>query len=148
MSSRAQVVGEIRISIHRFERRRSSAIAVLADQRVNGWVFAESSYTGSEDDQLRTVGHRHAGAIDRLVAEPCAVKFMRIKINDSLLDGRIEYLEIDFQAQLSGTTEALDVVADEKAAHGKGTISRASDNGEHVDDGKMPQKTIGGVIEK
>src|ERR1700731_3879795 len=98
MSGCAQVACEIRISIHRFERCRSSAIAVLADQGVDGWVFAESSYTGSEDDQLRTVGQRHAGAVDRLVAEPCAVKFVRIKINHSLLDGRIEYLEIDFQA--------------------------------------------------
>src|ERR1700675_2934813 len=147
MSSRAQVVGEIRISIHRFERRRSSAIAVLADQRVDGWVFAESSYAGSEDDQLRTVGQRHAGAVDRLVAKPCAVKLMRIKINDSLLDGRFEYLEIDFQAELGGTMEALGVVADEKAAHGQSVVCRASDDGEYVDDGQMPQKTIGGVIE-
>src|SRR6202140_216784 len=147
MSSRAQVVGEIRISIHRFERRRSSAIAVLADQCVDGRVFAESSYTGSEDDQLRTVGQRHASAVDRLVAEPCAVKFMRIKINDSLPDGRIEYLEIDFQAQLGGTMKAFGVVADEKAAHRKSVVRRASDDGEYIDDGQMPQKTIGGVIE-
>src|SRR6266404_1676564 len=147
MSGRAQVVGEIRISIHRVERRRSSAIAVLADQGVDGWVFAESPYTGREDDQLRTIGQRHAGAVDRLVAEPCAVKFMRIKIDDSLLDGRIEYLEIDFQAQLGGTMEALGVVADEKPAHGKSVVGRASDNGEYVDDGQMPQKMIGRVIE-
>src|SRR5437879_504415 len=56
MSGRAQVAGEIRISIHRFERRRSSAIAVLPDQGVNGRVFAESSDTRREDDQLRTIG--------------------------------------------------------------------------------------------
>src|SRR6266404_1436041 len=147
LSGRAQVGGEIRISIHRFERSRSSAIAVLPDQGVNGRVFAESPDTGREDDQLRTIGQRHAGAVDRLVAEPCAVKFMRIKIDDSLLDGRIEYLEIDFQAQLGGTMEALGVVADEKPAHGKSVVCRASDNGEYVDDGQMPQKMIGRVIE-
>src|SRR4029077_7625549 len=123
------------------------AIAVLSDQTVNGWVFAESSYTGREDDQLRTVGQRHAGAVDRLVAEPCAVKFMRIKINDSLLNGRIEYLEIDFQAELGGTMKAFSVIADEKAAHGKSVVCRAADDGEDVDDGQMPQKMIGGVIE-
>src|SRR6266446_6258737 len=55
MSSRAQVAGEIRISIYRFECRRSSTIAVLPDQGVNGRVFAESSYTRREDDQLCTV---------------------------------------------------------------------------------------------
>src|SRR5260370_535555 len=147
MGGRAQVAREIRISMYCFERRRSSAIAVLADQDVDGWVFAESSYAGSEDDQLRTVGQRHAGAVDRLVAKPCAVKLMRIKINDSLLDGRFEYLEIDFQAELGGTMEALRVVADEKAAHGQSVVCRASDDGEYVDDGQMPQKTIGGVIE-
>src|SRR4029077_17261315 len=123
------------------------AIAVLSDQGVNGWVFAESSYAWSEDDQLRTVGQRHAGAVDRLVAEPCAVKFMRIKINDSLLDGRIEYLEIDSQAELGGTMKALRVVANEKAAHRKSVACRAADDGEYVDDGQMPQKIIGRVIE-
>src|SRR5207253_6062720 len=72
---------------------------------------------------------------------------MRVKINDRLLDGRIEYLEIDFQAQFSSAMEALGIVADEKAAHGKRTISRASDDGEYVDDGQVSQKAIGGVIE-
>src|SRR6266403_5323297 len=43
--------------------------------------------------------------------------------------------------------EALGVIADEKAAHRKSVVCRASDNGEYVDDGQMSQKTIGGVIE-
>src|SRR6266404_5161818 len=72
---------------------------------------------------------------------------MRVKVNDRLLDGRVEYLEIDFQAQFGGAMEALGIVADEKAAHGKRTISRASDDGEYVHDGQMSQKAIGSVIE-
>src|SRR5258708_13913985 len=43
--------------------------------------------------------------------------------------------------------KALGVVADEKPAHGKSVVSRASDNSEYVDDGQMPQKMIGRVIE-
>jgi hypothetical protein len=38
-----------------------------------------------KDEQLRTVGQCHAFRVDSLVAQPCAVKLMRIKIKKSLL---------------------------------------------------------------
>src|SRR6267378_887587 len=43
--------------------------------------------------------------------------------------------------------EALGIVADEKTAYRKPAIRSASDHGEHVNDGEMPQETIRGVIE-
>src|ERR1035437_7497418 len=46
-----------------------------------------------------------------------------------------------------GNMKALDVVADEKAAHCQPFIRRASDNGEYVDDRQMSQETIGRIIE-
>src|SRR5258708_33531936 len=98
VSRRAQVAGEIRIARHRFKSSRSSAIAVLANQRIDGCVFAELLYAGREDDQLRTLGQRHAGTIDRLVAQPRAVKLMRIEINDSLPDRPVQSLELHFTA--------------------------------------------------
>jgi len=47
MSSGAQVVSEIGIGADRFERRRSSAITVLANQRIDGGVFSKFLYPGA-----------------------------------------------------------------------------------------------------
>ena len=72
---------------------------------------------------------------------------MRVKINDSLLHWRVHRLEVHFQAQCGGAVKALNIVADEEAAHCQSFVRRTSDNGEHVDDGQMSQETIGCVIE-
>jgi len=44
-----------------------------------------------------------------------AVKLMRIKINDGLLDGCLQRLEVHFHTQFGGAVKALDIVADKKA---------------------------------
>src|ERR1700726_4981862 len=119
MSSCAQVAGQIRVSVHRFERGRSSVIAVLADQSVDPWIFTKCSYARREDDQLRIVRQRHARAVDCLIAQPGAVKFMRIKIHHSLPNGCVERLEVHFQAERGGTVKALRIVADEESAYGQ-----------------------------
>src|SRR5271170_8327054 len=75
------------------------------------------------------------------------MKFIRIKINDGLADGCVQRLKIHFQAELRGTVKALGIVADEKSAHSGPTFASASDNGKHVDDGQVPQETIGRAIE-
>src|ERR1700677_4110804 len=147
MSRRAQVAAEIRIGTHGFERGRRSAVAIFADQCVGIFVFAKFLYTRREDDQLCTVGERHAGTVDRLVAEPGAVKLVRIEINDSLADRCVQRLEVYFQAQRSGAVKALNIVTDKKAAHCQPVTLRASDDGEHIDDGQMSQESIGRVIE-
>src|SRR5579872_6705027 len=147
VSSRAQVVREIRIRTHGRESGRRSTIAVLADQRVDRPVFAKFLYAGRQDDQLRTVGQCHAGTVDCLVAQPCAVKLVRIEINDSFLHGRVHGLEVHFQAERGGAVKALNIVAYEKTAHSQTSIRHESDNGEHVDDGQMSQETIGCVID-
>src|ERR1700730_4471388 len=146
VSGGAQVTGEIRIGTYGFERGRRSAIAVFADQSIDGQVFAKFLYARREDDQLGTVGQRHAGSVDCLVSEPGAVKLIGIKINDSLSERRLHRLEVHFQAQRGGAVKALSVVADEKAAHRQPFIRRASDNGEDVHDGQMSQETIRRVI--
>src|ERR1700692_4050636 len=147
MSSRAQVAGEILIRVHRFERGRRSTIAVLADQSVDSRVFAKYSYARREDDQLRIVRQRHACTVDRLVAQPGTVKFMRIKINDSLPNVRLEGLEVHFQAERGGIVKTFSIVADEESAHCQLVVRGASDNCEYVDNGKISQETIGRVIE-
>src|ERR1700756_1342640 len=128
VSSRAQVAGEIRIGTHGCEGSRSSAITILADQRVDASIFAKFLYTRRQDDQLCTVGQCHARTIDSFVAQPCTVKFMRIEINDSLLHRRVHALDVHFQAQPGSAMKAFDVVPDEKAAHCQPIVIRASDN--------------------
>src|ERR1700733_1144871 len=107
MSSRTQVAGEIRIRVYRFERGRSSTIAVLADQSVDSPVFAECSYARRKDDQHRTIRQRHTSTVDRLVAQPGTVELMRIEINDSLADGRLEGLEVNLQAERGGLVKTF-----------------------------------------
>src|SRR5580658_11117797 len=135
VSCRAQVAREIRIGTRGFERGRSSAIPILADQPVYTSVFAKFLYTGREDNQLGSVGQGHPRTVNCLVAQPRAVKLMRVEIHDSLLDGRVHLLEVHFQAQCGGAVKALGIVADEKAAHSQPVVIRASDNGKHVDNG-------------
>ena len=50
-------------------------------------------FDGSErkDEQLRIVGQCHACTVASLVAQPCAVKLMRIKIKKSLLTSTRSY---------------------------------------------------------
>jgi hypothetical protein len=43
--------------------------------------------------------------------------------------------------------EALDIIADEQAAHGKPAIGPASNHGKHIDDGQMPQEMFRCVVE-
>src|SRR5580700_9851529 len=117
VSSRAKVVGEISIRTHGFESGRRSAIAVFADQRIDGPVFTKFLDAGRQDDQLRTVSQCHACAVDGLVAQPCAVKLVRVEINDSFLYGRVHGLEVHFQAERGGAVKALNIVANEKSAH-------------------------------
>src|SRR5579864_7435736 len=137
VSSRAQVAGKIRIDIYRFEGSRSSAIAIFADQRVDISVFTKFLYARREDDQLCAVGQGHPRTVDGLVTQPCAVKLMRIEINDSLLHRRVHRLEIHFQAERGGTVKALGIVANEKSAHGQAAVRSAPDDGKHVDNGQM-----------
>src|SRR5579863_8832061 len=147
VSCRAKIVRKIRIRTHSFESGRRSTIAVFADQRIDGPVFAKFPYARGEDDQFRAVGQCHACAVDGLVAQPCAVKLVRIEINDSFLYWLVHRLEVHFQAECGGAAKALNIVADEEAAHCQTPIRHESDNGEYVDDGQMSQEAIGCVIE-
>src|ERR1039458_2739778 len=75
------------------------------------------------------------------------MNLLRIEIDDGLLDGFIGDLEVDFEAQFGGQVKALDVIADVEAAHGQPFAGSASHNGEYIDDGQIPEKVIGGVVE-
>src|SRR5271157_642289 len=118
MRGGAQVVGQISVGFDRLERCRGSEVAVFADQGVDGLVFTEFLYSRSKNDQFRSVGQSHAGAIDGLVAEPGGVELTRIEIDDGFLDRLVEHLEVHLKTQFRSKVEALDVIADKQTAHG------------------------------
>ena len=69
----------LRIFLYSFEGSRSAAVAVFADECVDGGVFAELVDAGGKDDEFGVVGERHAGAVDGFVAEPCAFELVRVE---------------------------------------------------------------------
>ena len=73
---------------------------------------------------------------------------MRIKIDDCLPDGRVQYLEVHFQAERGGAVKALGIVADEEPANCQAVVRSAPDDGKDVDNGQMSQEAIRRVIEK
>ena len=107
-----------------------------------------NSFTpGARTMSSRAIGKRHAGAIDGLVAEPGAVKLVGIEIDDGFVDGRVEHLEVHFEAEVGGEVEAFDVVADEEAAHGETALRVAANDRVHVDDGDVFKKLVGSVVQ-
>src|ERR1035438_2915312 len=142
----AQIVGKIGMGIDCLKRSRGSAIAVFADQTVDGLVFAKFLYSRGEYDQLRIVSQRHACAVDGLVAQPGGMKLAWIEIDHGFLDGFIHNLEVDLETQFRGQIEALDVIADIQASNSQPTVSPASHNSLHINDGQVGQEMFGGVV--
>src|ERR1019366_10168473 len=70
MGGGAKVIAQLSVGFNRSQRRGRAPITVFANQSVNLSVFAELLQARGEDNQFASVGHRHSGAIDRLVAQP------------------------------------------------------------------------------
>src|ERR1035441_10614932 len=75
------------------------------------------------------------------------MKLLRIEIDDCFLDGFINDLEVDLEAQFGGQLKAFDVIADVETAHGQRAIFPAPHDGLHIDDRQLLKKVIGGVVE-
>src|SRR5260370_33451478 len=101
MGGCAQIVGEILIRIDCVECCWCSAVAIFADQGVDGLVFAEGIYARREDDELRGISKGHAGTIDCLVAKPGAVKFMRIEVDDGFPERGIQNFEVYLEREFA-----------------------------------------------
>ena len=65
---------------------------------------------------------------------------MRIWINDGLLDGCLQRLEVHSHTQFGGAVKALDIVADKKGRGKQPSVGHPPDSGKHVHDGQTPQK--------
>src|SRR5580658_1944008 len=84
MRRRTQIARKIGVRFNSRQSCRSAVVAILADQFVDGFVFAELLHAWCKNDQVSAVGQRHAGAIDGFVAQPRGVKLMRVEIDDGL----------------------------------------------------------------
>src|ERR1700712_4966284 len=102
--------------LYGFERCWRAAIAILADECIDGGIFAEFADAWCEHDQFGSVGQGHAGPVDAFVAEPGAAELKRIEENDSLPDLPRHHLKVDLEAQACGMLEAFCIIADVHAA--------------------------------
>ena len=134
-------------SLTSFERARGAAVAVLADEDVDGGVFAELVDAGSEHDQFCVVGERHAGAVDALVAEPGAAELVRVEEDDCLLDLAVHHHEVDLEAERGGEFKALGVVADVQAANDEFACGVLAYDRLDVDDGHVFGEVVAGVVQ-
>src|SRR5271154_6999611 len=100
------------------QRGRSAVISVFANQTVDGGIFAEFLDAGRENDELCVVSQGHARSIDGFIAQPRAVKLVRIEIDNSLLNRLFEHFEIDLETEVGSKMKTLGLVADVEAAHG------------------------------
>ena len=68
----------------RLQGPQTALVAVFADERLLGRIFAEPVDARRKDDQLPAVRHRHARSVNRLVADPRARELRRIEVDDAL----------------------------------------------------------------
>src|ERR1700733_1712483 len=110
MSSGAELGRQIGILLHLLQRGRGAVVAESANHAVDGGILSKLLHPGSEHNQLRSIGQRHAGAVDRLIPQPGAVEFFRIEVDHGLAYGPIEQLHVDLNAELRGQAETFQVI--------------------------------------
>ena len=124
-------------------------VAVLADERVVGGVFAELLQSGREDDEFAAVGDHHACAVDGLVAEPGGAELLGVEEDDDLPDGLVHEVEVDLLGESDAHVERRVVVADEESAHVHGSgVMVLSHDGHGEDDGQVGQIGVDSVVEQ
>src|ERR1700733_1776545 len=144
----AEIAGECSIFRDQFEGSRGSAVAVLADELVDRRVLAKLVDAGGEDDELGTVGQRHAGAIDAFVAQPGALELVWIEEDHGLFDLAIHHLEVHLEAERGSLFKTLLIIADEQATDDEVAVVVLGHNGKHVDDMReFFAEVFAGVVE-
>src|ERR1035438_3595843 len=147
MRRRAEIVLQLGVGLDCRQGRRRAAIAVLADEPVNLLVLAELLQSGRKHDQLATVGHRHTRAINALVAQPRALEFGGVQINDHPFERLVEHLEINLERERRGLVEAGNVVAHVETAHAQFAVVATPHHRVDIDDGQMFREMFGSVVE-
>lgn len=142
-----EVGGEVFVVVDELHDFGGGAVAELADEAVDLGVFAEYFHFRCEDDEFAFVGDGHAGAVDGLVAEPGAVEFLGVEVDDHLGRFFVELVEVDGDGKLAGFLEGLVIVPDVESAGDEGTVFGRSDDGEDVEEGKVLAEFVLSVVE-
>ena len=108
-----EVILQFRLGLYEFEHFSAAAVAEFTDEAVVFRVLAEFFDGGREDYQLAAVGDRHSRAVDRLVAEPRALEFARVEIDDDFVKRLIHVREVRFLAFRDGHLEQFAGAPDE-----------------------------------
>src|SRR5580698_1740081 len=147
MRGGTQVRREVRILFDSGECGWSAEIPIFADECIDSGIFAKFLDAGSEHDQLAVICERHAGAVNRLVAQPGALELALFEIDDSFPNAAVEHFKVDFKTEIGGAMETLNIVADEEAAYSETALCIAPDDRVHIHDGNVIQETIGGIVQ-
>src|ERR1700758_2912411 len=111
---RAKIGRKFRVIFDRFQRGRRDEISMLTDQPIDGRILSKIFYSGREDNQFGAVGKCHSRPIDGLIPKPRTLRFIRMKVHNSLLYFRIERENIDLETQLRSSLEAFLIIAYEE----------------------------------
>ena len=125
----------------------TAAVAVFADQGVHLRILAELCDAGRQHDQLAAIGHGHTGAVDGLVAQPCAFELAGIQIDHALFQPVLHKVDVFLLSQPDGFGQALPALTDEQAVGADAAAGRGG-NGQGKENGAILQKVLHAVVEQ
>ena len=94
-------------------RARIARAAEGRDEAAARLPAAETAQARRQHDQLAAGTDRHAGTVDRFVAEPRGVEFLWVEIADHSVEFFFHQLEVHLQRQRAGLFEAVGARTDE-----------------------------------
>ena len=149
MRGGSEILPQVFIFGDGFQRGGRAFVAVFADEFVVCRIFAELLEAGGENDKIAVVRNHHARAVNSFVAEPCGAEFLRIEIDDDLLDGSVHQIKISLLGELYAFRVGLVVIADEEAFHFHlACFMVLGHDGQQIDDGKILQVCVDTVVEE
>ena len=130
MCRNGQVVLEVLIFFYQLQYVFAADIAVFANETVIFLVLAEHPDTGGKDNQLTAVGNGHACAVNRLIAEPCALEFAGIEVHNHLFQRLVHEGEVRVLAFGNSFFKVRTLGADIQAVN-KDVVCHVCGNGQH-----------------
>jgi len=146
MGSNGEIGPQILILIHKAQHIFTPDIAVFADKAVVFVVLAEFPYAGGKDYQLAAVGNCHPGAVHGLVAEPGALKFTLVEINDDFFERLVHIGQVDILTQLHRLLKDVPVLADKQPVN-ECVVALVGRDGQHIQQRHVGKKMLLGIVE-
>ena len=96
------------------QRLQPPPVAVFSDQSVDLSVLPEALHAGGQDDEFSAVRHGHAGAVDGLVAQPCAFELRGIEIDHAFFQAVGDKINVLLPGQLHRFRQAFPALAEKE----------------------------------